>query len=276
MHIPVGRYRSICMFGFSFHEFVEYIKGEEPADFLRSTPKKIPASRHTLLLELFDEYIQVGGYPEAVKAYAAGEDPFEIMDGILASLEEDFERKEEYKPQLFRNTIQAVANHIGSPSKLTHLDTTKYHAKKILAAMRGWHIVLEVEPQSLNVGKGGSTAFLPKRYLHDIGVVNRRRSLAVPKISLLEAIAPVMLSPLGALFENAVMIQLLSGKSAFHNIGTWKKDSQSGIEVDFVYPLSDNFPARSRPPHLTLRVLPMLPTPLLLPVLPGPLVLPAR
>ncbi len=115
MRIPVGRYRSICMFGFNFHEFVEYIKGEEPADFLRSAPKKIPASRHNLFLELFDEYMQAGGYPEAVKAYAAREDPFEIMDKIL--------------------------------------DTTKYHAKKILVPMRGGALCWSLNLNPLMLGR---------------------------------------------------------------------------------------------------------------------------
>ncbi|MBW1833456.1 MAG: hypothetical protein JRI62_01310 [Deltaproteobacteria bacterium] len=38
---------------------------------------------------------------------------------------EDFERKEAYQPGLFINTLRSVANHIGSPSKYTHIDATK-------------------------------------------------------------------------------------------------------------------------------------------------------
>ncbi len=237
VRIPVGRFRSICLFGFNFSEFVEYIRGEKLADYLRSSPADVPASRHSLFLGLYDEYMKIGGYPEAVIAHAEKGDSFVVIDEIMASLEEDFERKEEYQPQLFRDTINAIANHIGSPSKYTHFNTTKYHAKNIISALRKWHIALEVEPKSINPDKGG--AFLPKRYLHDIGVVNRRRSSAVPSISILETLDPLLRTPLGGLFENSLLIQLLSGESAFHRVGTWKKGTQTDIEVDFVYDLPE-------------------------------------
>ncbi len=229
--IPVGRSRSITVFSFSFSEFVEYIKGEEPADFLRSAPGNVPASRHRMMLALFDQYMVVGGYPEAVIAYKNGKPYFEIIDEIMAGLEEDFQRKEEYEPELFREIVRGVANYIGSPSKLTHFDTTKYRAKKVIDAMRGWHIVLEVEHYSLDPQKSD---FLPKRYLHDIGVVNRRRSLAVPSVSILETVDPVLRTPLGGLFENAVLLNLVKGESARYSVGTWKSGKSSDIEVDFV------------------------------------------
>lgn len=229
--IPVGRTRSITVFCFSFSEFVEYIKGEDPADFLRSAPDDVPFSRHRLLLELFDRYMVVGGYPEAVIAYKNGVPYFEIIDEIMAGLEEDFQRKEEYDPELFRNVLQGVANHIGSPSKYSHFDTTKYRAGKVTEAMKGWHIVLEVEHHSFDPQRSN---FLPKRYLHDIGVVNRKRSLAVPSVSILDTIDPLMRIPLGGLFENAVLLNLMAGESARFEVGTWKQGKSADIEVDFI------------------------------------------
>ncbi|MCP5045555.1 MAG: ATP-binding protein [bacterium] len=229
--IPVGRTRSLTVFSFNFPEFVEYTHGEELADFLRSAPDKVPASRHRLLLELFDRYMVVGGYPEAVIAYGNGEPYFEIIDEIMAGLEEDFQRKEDQQPELFKEVVRVVSNHIGSPSKFSHFDTTKYRAKKTIEAMEGWHIVLEVEPYSFDPQRSG---FLPKRYLHDIGVVNRKRSMAVPPVSILETIDPMLRTPLGGLFENAVLLNLVSGESARFSVGTWKQGTKSDIEVDFV------------------------------------------
>ena len=229
--IPVGRTRSLTVFSFSFSEFIEYVKGEDLADFLRSPQKKVSASRHKLMLELFDVYKVVGGYPEVVIAYKQGGPYFEILDEIMATLEEDFQRKAEYEPQLFRNVVQGVANHVGSPSKYTHFDTTKYRSKKILEAMTGWHIVLEVEQRSFDPHKSN---YLPKRYLHDIGVVNRKRSLALPSISILDTIEPILRTPLGGLFENAVLLNLITGESARYSVGTWKKGRDTDIEVDFI------------------------------------------
>lgn len=97
--------------------------------------------------------------------------------------------------------------------------------------MNGWHIVLEVAQYSLD--PRGSN-FLPKRYLHDIGVVNRKRSLAVPSTSILETINPVLRTPLGGLFENAVLLNIVKGESARYSVGTWKEANRSDIEVDFI------------------------------------------
>lgn len=232
MRILVGRYKSICVFGFSFSEFVQYVHGEDLADFIRNSPESVPASRHSFLLGLYDDYIKVGGYPEAVIAYAENESWTDVTNEIMASLEEDFERKEDYQPELFRDAVRAISNNIGKPSKYTHFKTTHYYAKKIISSLRAWHIAMEVEQLPIDQGKGGE--FLPKRYLHDIGVLNMRRVQSIPPISLLETMDPILRTPLGALFENALLIQLLSGKSASYSVSGWKKWSQSDIEVDFI------------------------------------------
>ena len=224
--IPVGRTRSLCLFPFSFVEYLRFTRGNDPVDFIKSSPVKVPPSYHELMLEYFDEYISVGGYPEAVKAHKVGDSPYEIMDEIMATLAEDFERKEEYHTGLFHNVILATANHLGSPAKYTHIDSSKYNSKKVIEAMKAWHIILEVEQQALDPQKG---RFLPKRYLHDIGVANRQRTMAVPKISILNTIDSALRTPLGGLFENAVLLNLLEGESAYKSIGTWKKGNNTDI-----------------------------------------------
>ena len=240
--IPVGRMKSMCIFSFCFSEFVKFVKGKPLYEYILSAPEKTPESRHRLLLELFDDYMVTGGYPEAVKAFKSGKSQSDIIEEIIASLEEDFERKEAYQPGLFLSTLRSVANHIGSPSKYTHIDATKYHAKQILEAMKSWHIILEVSQYSLDPNHSD---FLPKRYLHDLGVANMFRSLAVPAIFLLSTIDPVLRTPLGGIFENAVLLNLLQGASAFKSVATWKKSKQAGIEVDFTVDIID---ARTRIP----------------------------
>jgi len=229
--IPVGRMRSLCVFPFSFIEFLKHLRGNDLPDFIKSCPENIPSSRHELLLKYFDEYIGVGGYPEAVQAYKDAQSPYEVIDEIIAFLSEDFARKEEHHPRLFQNAIQAVADHIGGPSKYTHINTNKYQVRKVIEAMKAWHIVLEVEQRALDPQKRN---FLPKRYLHDIGVINRQRTMMIPKISIIKTIDPALRTPLGGLFENAVLLNLLEGESAYKSIGTWKKGNNTDIEIDFV------------------------------------------
>ena len=229
--IPVGRTKSLCVFPFSFPEFLRCLGHAELAELVSAAPVSIPLSRHEHLLGLYDRYLHAGGYPEAVKALAAGEAAEPVIDEIVGTLQDDFARKEDFDPTLFEAAIRAVANHVGSPSKYTHLDATKYGAKKVFAAMSAWHLVLEVHAQALDPQHSD---FLPKRYLHDLGVVNRYRSLAIPSISLLHTLDPASRTPLGGLFENAVLLGLLEGASAKKKVATWRKDARSAVEVDFV------------------------------------------
>ena len=235
--IPVGRIKSLCVYSFNFTEFLRFTGKTELAEFIKSSPPQVPQSRHTLLLELYDQYLKVGGYPEAVKAYINNESYYEVIDEIMAALEEDFSRKEEYQPYLFSDAIRAVSSHVGSLSKYSHISTSKYNARKVIEAMKSWHIILEVQHFSLDSHR---STFLPKRYLHDLGAINRKRILASPTISILDTINPVHRTSLGGLFENAVLLNLLEGGSAFKSISTWKKNGNTDIEVDFILDSEQN------------------------------------
>lgn len=231
VRVPVGRTRSLLVHPFNFAEFLRCLGRDELADLIKNAPMSIPPSRHEFLLELYDRHLHVGGYPEAVKALAAGDRPEPVIDEILGTLEDDFTRKEDYDHSLFEDTLRAVANHLGNPSKYTHVDATKYYAKKVIHALRSWHLVLEVRPRAIDPRRSD---FLPKRYLHDLGVVNRYRSVAVPSVSLLKTLDPPLRTPLGGLFENAVLLSLMEGGSARKTVGTWRKGGNSSTEVDFV------------------------------------------
>jgi predicted AAA+ superfamily ATPase len=62
---------------------------------------------------------------------------------------------------------------------------------------------------------------------------------------LLNTIDPILRTPLGGVFENAVLLNLLQGASAFKSVATWKKGKPTGIEVDFTVDVID---ARTRIP----------------------------
>ena len=231
VRIPVGRYRSLFLQGFSFAEFLRYTAGDELVEFINSAPEKITLSRHKFLLEHYDKYLNVGGYPEAVKSYNRSEDYSRVILEIFSSLAEDFERKEEYQPALFEDIIRATANYLGSPSKLTQINAKKYLAQKSLKAMESWHLIHEVELHSFDPRH---SSFLPKRYLHDVGFATLKRTFATPNLSIIDTVDPVMRTPLGGLMENALLIALLENEGANSRVGTWKKKSNSDIEVDFI------------------------------------------
>ena len=133
--VPVGRMKSLLVGPFSFVEFCRYVKGDELADWIASVPDEVPPSRHDFLLDLYDSYLVVGGYPEAVKAFSRGEPAREVIREIVAQLEEDFLRKEDCQPGLFNDALRAVADHAGSPSNISHVNATRYYA-----AMFRWSV----------------------------------------------------------------------------------------------------------------------------------------
>lgn len=234
--IPVGRTRSLCVYPFSFTEFLKFIGKVELSDFILQVPENIPASRHKLLLEYFDKYLITGGYPEAVKAFLRHNDDMNIIEELIAGLAEDFERKSGFTKGLFIDTIRSTANHLGGVSKYTHLNTTKYQAKKIIDNLTRWHVLINVDSYAIEPYKSN---FLPKRYLFDIGVANYFRSVPVPKISIINNVDSALRTSLGGLFENAVLLSLLEGESAKKSIGTWKKGNNTDIEVDFILDIKD-------------------------------------
>lgn len=235
IRIPVGRYQSVFVQGFSFPEFIKYVKSDELAEFIKSAPDKISASRHKLLLEYYDDYLKVGGYPEAVKAFAFDSDYKAVTSDINASMAEDFGRKESFDFSIYEKVVRATANNLGMPAKLTHVDEKKYLTDKAITSMKEWHIIHEVELHSFDPKHSN---FLPKRYLHDVGLASQMRSVATPELSIIETIDSQLRTPLGGLVENAVLISLLEGRSVSEKIGTWKKRSSSDIEVDFVLSLN--------------------------------------
>ena len=163
-----------------------------------------------------------------------GEDHIEIIDEIMGSLTEDFQRKEEFEPAIFPDIIKGVCNHIGSLSKLTQFGMKKYKIIKTIEAMKAWHIVIEVEQQKLEPSK---SVLLPKRYLHDVGVVNRFRTITAPSISIINTLDQALRTSLGGLFENAVLLNLLKGSSIYTKIYGWKKGNNTDVEVEFILDL---------------------------------------
>lgn len=72
--------------------------------------------------------------------------------------------------------------------------STKCAIKRIITNMTAWHIVMEVIQKSLDPLRHH---FLPKRYLHDLEVINHCRNIAIPEISILNTLNPILRTPLG-------------------------------------------------------------------------------
>lgn len=230
VRVPVGRIQKIVIRPFSFREFLRaqdleaefgtYVSGENmPSDLT-----------HQRLLELFDEYMRVGGLPAAVVAHVQSKEFRPIQKQVFASQREDFYRKERLKDHLFVDAMTTVANRLGQPSVLSSITPSHRDARQVIEALKEWHLIHE----TTQTGSLSTQSFHPKWYLYDLGILSFLRMNALPTLSLLETKDPVLRTPIGGFVENATLLNLLSARQRPISITGWKKNNNQPIEVDFV------------------------------------------
>lgn len=231
--VPVGRIEYLTVRPFSFLEFLQFGNFTNQTDFVQNFKMgdEIPDAIHNELLKKYDQYLSVGGMPEAVKSFYKEADFIQTLRFIIASQQDDFQRKEaKIKNHLFIDAIKAVSGNIGYPFKKTHISKNDYDASAVLSLLKQWYIIVEVEQ------KGSSTTqnnFHPKEYLYDLGILRIFRETTIPKISAVKTLNEKLRTPLGGLIENAILLNMLEGKGGFYEINGWK--NKSGKEVDFIY-----------------------------------------
>ena len=232
--VPVGRIEYLTVWPFTFLEFLKFGKCEREMELIQNfnLDNEIYDAVHKQMLGKYDEYLSVGGMPEAVRTFYEGKEYAQTLRFIIASQQDDFQRKESHlKNNLFLDAIKAVSNGVGYPFKKTHISKNDYDASAVLALLKQWYIVLEVAQ------KGSATTqdnFHPKEYLYDLGILKILRETVIPKISAVKTLNEKLRSPLGGLIENAVLLNMLEGKGGFYEINGWK--NRSNKEIDFIYP----------------------------------------
>lgn len=237
--VPVGRVEYLRVFPFSFREFLRAQEKEISLDqaFKRARQNTGPQDPlvHEELLDLYDNYLTVGGLPEVVKSFVAGEDPesqARLRMEIYLSQQDDFYRKQPaIKSHLFDDAITAIARSVGLPFSLTNVTQNHRDAKEIMTLLEAWHLALCCRQESLTPT---TTSFHPKYYLYDVGLIKQLRESVQPKLSLKGTTAPTLRTNLGGLVEAAIFLSLQNGKGFLDSVVGWKKGPKHQIEVDFV------------------------------------------
>ena len=231
--IPVGRIHKFLITPFNFREFLLATKKNALVELINKFrgDKEISAFEHKLLLTEYDNFLEVGGLPEVIKAFEGKLNYQRVRLSLLLAQRDDFIGKEKFeKSYLFEPALKGVANNLGYPSKNTQISDNNRDAKEIVSLLERWYLVYTIEQRSLNV----TSNFHPKRYLYDLGTVQELRSIPFPKLSLLNTADKVSRSQLGGLIENSFVCNFISVFGILHNIQGWKKSSQ-GAEVDFIW-----------------------------------------
>lgn len=229
--IPVGRTTRILLTPFTFEEFLKAKSKFALLDIINNFELRkdvTPLMHNSFLIEL-SEYIKVGGLPDVINSYIAGDDYLFVRQNILYEQEEDFIRIENEIPKIFfQEALKAIANNLGYPSKYSQVGSNYYFAKKIFENLEFWKLAYTVEQKTIQTTNNPA----PKRYIYDIGIASDLRNMPFPEISVLNTLESNLRRPLGGLFENIVLLQIMAENISQGMLSGWK--DKNNKEVDFI------------------------------------------
>ncbi len=231
---PVGRVTFLHLQSLLFTEFLHAIH-PSAAMVLNQLCQQSHVSDviHREYLNYLQQYLNVGGLPSIVSAYAKGQTNWQrLRQDILLGYYHDFKRVfGEDKQSYFIASLQATADLLGQPFKNAHisrlLDGGKnHHIIDSLSQLESWKMIVTIVQR----GSLPNTHFYPKRYMFDIGIAKALRDVAWPRIDLQSTMHAALRTPLAGIVESITALTLCE-----HGVDIcgWKKSS-SGSEVDFV------------------------------------------
>lgn len=136
---PVGRVEYAALRPCSFVEFLSAIGEDQLSVGLENIA--LPAALHQKLLKLFNEFVLVGGMPEAIRFYSTTKDLValgDVFDNLLTAYTDDIEKYADNK------TLQRVVRHIlnhgwqyaGERIKFERFANSPYKSREMGEAMR--------------------------------------------------------------------------------------------------------------------------------------------
>lgn len=215
---PVGKVNFLSLYPLTFFEFLSALGKERLLQLIQSNPLSEPLSSpfHEQLLELLKSYFIVGGMPEAVAAYVAGDPLYlqvrKVQEEILRGYVRDFSR---HAGGASASEIRAVWDSI--PAQLAGENSRFFmnkvnHKERALKAPIQWLIDAGAVLRSHRVGgieipfDSFKDTLVYKLYLHDVGLLTARLSIE-PK-TILDPAHSLLLSFRGVVAENYVAQQL--------------------------------------------------------------------
>ena len=237
---PVGRVEYMFLHPCSFSEFLGAM-GEEP---IREAILEVslPQAIHERVMKLFNEYVLVGGMPEAVASYVKNKDLVilqSIYDTLLTGYRDDIEKyaKNEALQHVLRHILLYGWQYAGQRITFERFANSNYKSREVADAMRTLEKTLVLElvypSTSFQVPVLPDLKKSPKLFLLDTGLVNYVADFQA------ELFGSKDISEIwkGKIAEHIVGQELLSSSqrvSAKRNF--WVREAKnSQAEVDFLY-----------------------------------------
>ena len=245
--MPVGRVEFINMFPMSFEEYLmakdEKILLEYFSRF--SLNETLTQTLHNHSLDLLNDYIMVGGMPEAVNTYIKTKKFYEverIHNNIITAIQFDFSKYGNKNQQEYlRLVFDYMGKNIGKKIKYSNIDSAirsnlLKDALKKLEQSRIITLVHHTNAGAVPLPAGIKDNFFKPVFL-DIGLLNRLSGIKLIKpMELMSAFQ-------GMLAEQFIGQELLCNSRNFADprLFYWSRESKSAnAEVDYILQIGNN------------------------------------
>jgi len=237
---PVGRVEYIALRPCSFNEFLSAMGENTLKDSLNTAT--LPSLVHNKVMKLFNEYVLIGGMPEAVATYAKNKDLVEVQrvyETLLNGYRDDSEKyaRDETSKRVLRHILLYGWLQAGQRIKFERFANSNYKSREVSEAMRTLEKALVLE---LSYPTTQATAPVqpqlqksPKLLWLDTGLVNYTANLQIELFGSKD----ISESWKGKIAEHIVGQEILAASglvSTKRNF--WVREARnSQAEVDFIY-----------------------------------------
>lgn len=240
----VGRVSSLYLYPFSFNEFLRAAN----AELLRKTiteasPKEpLPEAIHTKALELYKQFLVLGGMPKVISSYFSGGDLLScqrVLDGLISAYEDDFTKyKKRASPSLIRMVFRSVVEQNGQKFVYNKAlpDANQIQVKDALELLTLAGMIIPVTHSAANGIPLGAeiNPKMRKFIVFDSGVFQRILGLKLSDVLLKNDFESINK---GAIAELNVGLELIKTASCYQRqyLYYWHREAKSSnAEVDYI------------------------------------------
>lgn len=251
----VARIHSMFMFPMTFDEFL-IANGESlllSARKQSSVNNPLPDGLYEKLVSLFRTYLLVGGMPESVASWVAGNDYIkcqEIQDDIILGYDTDFAKyKMKIDPELLRQTLKSVVRQVGS-NRFKSSDIQGYKSKDVSKALdalvKAGIIVPVTHTDGNGLPLGGEEDKDCRKYLLlDTGLLLRMQNMSMNNMT--QNAGFILTSTVSDLVNKGPLAEMIAGLEILrnlepnirHDLHYWLRQAKNATaEVDFLTSLN--------------------------------------
>jgi hypothetical protein len=241
----VGRVSSLFLYPFSFNEFLRAANAELLRKSISEASPQHPLSVviHTKALELYKQFLVLGGMPKVISSYFSGGGDLlscqRVLDGLISAYEDDFAKyKKRSSPTLIRMVFRSVVEQNGQKFVYNKAlpDMNHIQVKDALELLTMAGIILPITHSAANGVPLGAeiNPKMRKFIVFDSGIFQRILGLKLSEVLLKNDFESINK---GALAELNVGLELIKSASCYQrqNLYYWHREAKSSnAEVDYL------------------------------------------